>query len=68
MMDWQEISALAVVAVTAVLLVRQEIKSRRRARTRACGGECGCSSDVLDRIKAEARSSLQEKPAARSLL
>lgn len=67
-MDWQEISALAVVALTMVLLVRSEIRRRQRARTRACGNDCGCTSEVLERIRVAGRDSLQEKPAERILL
>lgn len=38
-MDWQEVIALAIVAVTAVLVVRHFIRKRRRS---GCGSACGC--------------------------
>ncbi len=42
-MDWQQICSLAIVALTAVLLVRSEVKKRRRARLTGCSGDCGCT-------------------------
>ncbi len=42
-MDWQQAVSLIVVAVTAVLLGRSEIRRRRRARNTPCGVDCGCS-------------------------
>jgi len=39
-MDWQQIVSLAIVALTAVLLVRSQIRARRRS-TPDCCGECG---------------------------
>jgi hypothetical protein len=42
MMDWQQPASLAVVALAGFLFVRHEIRSRRRARSRACGSDCGC--------------------------
>lgn len=56
-MDWQQVASLIVVAVTAVLLVRSEVRRRRRARMRACGHDCGCSARMLEQIRAEAASS-----------
>lgn len=53
-MDWQQIVSLVIVAVTFVLLFRSEVRRRRRARMRACGHDCGCSSRILEQIKAEA--------------
>ena len=41
-MDWQQIAALSIVAVTAVLLIGREIRRRRRPLKRACGGGCDC--------------------------
>ncbi len=38
-MDWQEITALAIVALTAVLMLRCWRRSRKNA---GCGGGCGC--------------------------
>lgn len=43
-MEWQQLTSLVVVAVTAVLLVRSQIKQRRRAGLRACGSDCGCAN------------------------
>lgn len=43
-MDWQQPAALALVAVTALLLLRGRALSRRRARSRACGSDCACST------------------------
>jgi hypothetical protein len=54
-MDWQQVTSLAIVALTAFLLVRAEVRKRQRTKLRACGGDCGCTSDVLERIRAEAR-------------
>ncbi len=43
-MDWQQVSSLAIVAVTAVLMVRALVKRRREG----AGGHCceGCSMNV----------------------
>jgi hypothetical protein len=54
-MDWQQITSLAIVAASAFLLVRREVKKRQRAKLRACGNDCGCTSDVLERIKTESQ-------------
>ncbi len=43
-MNWQEIVSLAIVALTAVLLIRSQIAKRKRAKNSSCGGDCGCSS------------------------
>jgi hypothetical protein len=43
-MDWQQIASLLIVGVAGFLLVRGEIRRRKRARMRACGQDCGCSS------------------------
>ena len=40
-MDWQEVSALGVVAVTALLLIRH-LFSRRNHSTVGCGTSCAC--------------------------
>ncbi len=53
-MDWQQITSLAIVTFTAVLLVRHEVRKHRRAKLRACGHDCGCSSRIHERLKAEA--------------
>lgn len=55
-MDWQQVASLGLVAITAVLLVRHEVRKYRRAKLRACGQECGCSSRILEQLKAEART------------
>ena len=60
-MDWQQAASLAVVAATAFLLIRHEITKRRRSKLRACGHGCGCSSDVLERIKAESQPKIVQK-------
>ena len=43
-MDWQQASSLAVVAVTAVLMVRGMVRKRRQGT----GGHCcdGCSMNI----------------------
>jgi len=43
-MDWQQIVSLVIVALTFVLLLRSQIRKRKRAKNSACGGDCGCSS------------------------
>lgn len=53
-MDWQQVTSLAIVALTAILLVRHEVRKSRRAKLRACGQECGCSSRILEQLKAQA--------------
>lgn len=58
--DWQQILSLLIVALTAFLLVRSEVKKRQRAKLRACGHDCGCSSDVLERIKDETQPKFYE--------
>ncbi|MBI5471470.1 MAG: hypothetical protein HY961_03905 [Ignavibacteriae bacterium] len=60
-MDWQQASSLVIVATTAVLLVRHQIAKRRRAKLKPCGGNCGCSSDVLERIRAESQPKFLEQ-------
>ncbi len=45
-MDWQQITSLAIVGFTAVLLVRSEIRKRRRGAMSECGTDCGCSTEV----------------------
>lgn len=44
-MDWQQIAALAIVAVTAALLVRSQVRRSRRGMPRACNG-CRCGTIV----------------------
>jgi hypothetical protein len=41
-MDWQQVTSLAVVAVTGYFFIRHQIRSRRKSRSRACGSDCGC--------------------------
>jgi hypothetical protein len=41
-MDWQQIVALGIVAVTAVMLVRARL--RRRPGKLPCDAQCGCSA------------------------
>jgi hypothetical protein len=43
-LDWQQIVTLVIVGVSAALLVKQQVRSRRHAKMRACGSDCGCSS------------------------
>ncbi|GEM_PF-3280795 len=62
--DWQQITSLIIVAVTAFLLVRYEVKKRQQAKLRACGHDCGCSSDVLEKIKAETQPKFYESKSA----
>ncbi|MBM2839958.1 MAG: hypothetical protein HW412_486 [Bacteroidetes bacterium] len=53
-MDWQQVASLSIVAVTAILLVRHEVTRRRRAKVRACGGDCECSSSTaVERLKSQ---------------
>jgi ABC-type nickel/cobalt efflux system permease component RcnA len=47
-MDWQQPASLAIVALTGFFFIRREIRSRRRARTRACGSDCGCAGEKGD--------------------
>ena len=47
-MDWQQFASLAIVAVTVVLLVRSEWQRGRRAKLRACGNDCGCSTSSAE--------------------
>jgi hypothetical protein len=49
-MDWQQLSSLAIVAATAVLMVRRSIGTRRR-RAPGCGGNCGCAGLQLPQQK-----------------
>jgi hypothetical protein len=43
-MEWQEPAALALVAVAAFLLVRQQVRSYRRRRAGACAADCNCTA------------------------
>jgi len=45
-MDWQQITSLLVVAVAALLLIRQAL--RRRLRTGECGTCSSCSAERLE--------------------
>jgi len=56
-MDWQQVASLVIVALTAVLLVRSEVRRRRGARLRACGHDCGCADRILEQIKADMKAS-----------
>lgn len=61
-MDWQQLASLAVVAVTAILLVRSEWCRRQRAKLRACGSDCGCgTSQSLKPLKAASTSEQARK-------
>jgi hypothetical protein len=44
-MDWQQIVSLLIVALSAALLVRRQLRKRRRAAMSPCGrgADCGCS-------------------------
>lgn len=60
-MDYQQIASLAIVAVTALLLVLRQIRKHRRAKLRPCGHDCGCapsvpgySANITYKIKADA--------------
>ena len=53
-MDWQQIVSLIVVAATAVLLVRHEMKKRQQTKLRPCARHCGCSSsETPEKLKEE---------------
>jgi hypothetical protein len=41
-MDWQQLSALTIVATTAALMIRRSIGRRKRIPG-GCGGNCGCA-------------------------
>jgi hypothetical protein len=43
-MDWQQITSLFIVAISALLLARHGLKKRKRVAAGLCGGECGCTS------------------------
>ncbi|MBI5216690.1 MAG: hypothetical protein HY960_13135 [Ignavibacteriae bacterium] len=45
-MDWQQLLSLLIVGVSAVLLVRHELRRRKRAKLSACGHDCGCSVTI----------------------
>jgi hypothetical protein len=66
-MEWQQLTSLIVVAVTAVLVVRSQIKQRRRASLRACGSDCGCAgADILSQGRTApepGHTSLTDDPA-----
>ena len=46
-MDWQQISALVIVALTAALLVRSQVRRSRRGMLSSCDG-CSCRTPVPD--------------------
>lgn len=50
-MDWQQITSLLVVAITAALLIRHEVRKHQKARLAACGRDCECSSKILETIR-----------------
>ena len=54
-MDWQQPASLAIVAITGFFFIRREIRSRKRARSRACGSDCGCggAEDPADSLPRE---------------
>jgi hypothetical protein len=50
-MDWQEPVAIAVAASAALMLVRMQVQSYRRKHARACGNDCGCEGEGMDRAE-----------------
>gem|GEM_PF-2714853 len=41
--DWQQLISLGIVAVSAALLVRNQLRKRKRARLNPCDSGCGCT-------------------------
>jgi hypothetical protein len=41
-MDWQQLSAMAIVACTAMIMIRGAMRKRNRIHT-GCAGGCGCA-------------------------
>ena len=50
-MDWQQVAAYVIVALTAALMARSQLRRLARRRKRGCGGDC-CGTDV-QRVIAE---------------
>lgn len=50
-MEWQQIVAYVIVALTAALMARSQFRRLGRRRKRGCGGDC-CGTDV-DKVVAE---------------
>jgi hypothetical protein len=44
--DWQQIISLGIVALSASLLVRNEIQKKKRAKLAGCGHDCGCEGSA----------------------
>lgn len=52
-MDWQQLISLVIVVLTLALLILYEVRKHQKATLRACGHDCDCSSEVLERITKE---------------
>ncbi len=48
-MDWQQASALAIVALTAVLMVRGLVRKRRQGTMGHCCDGCSMNVDKVER-------------------
>lgn len=54
-MDWQEPAALAVVALTMIIMIATRVRRKRRGTGRACAKGCACAGLA----KPDARSYLE---------
>jgi hypothetical protein len=45
-MDWQQLLSLLIVGVSTALLVRHEVRRRKRSKLNECGHDCGCSVSI----------------------
>jgi len=74
-MDWQQISSLGIVALSAFLLIRNRIRKHRHTPFASCDSECGCSTSTLiqsippERLEQlrEERRRLNDRPGAQRL-
>jgi hypothetical protein len=65
-MNWQQIISLAIVALTAVLLLRSLVQKRRQSAFGSCEDGCGCSaSDLIKNIPADRLRELKEQQMKR---
>ncbi len=58
-MDWQQVTSLLIVGISAVLLAGSELRKRRLAKLRPCGHDCGCSTNTLKKIPRSIRKELR---------
>ncbi len=53
-MNWQQITSLVIVAITATLLIRSFVRKRQNTPFGFCDDDCGCSAtDLMKKLPAD---------------